>query len=91
VFTHLLGPDGQLWGQQDNVPVQGTYPTTAWLPGEVVEDTYAIEVVSGAPSAQYELEVGMYDAATGDRLRVLDAERRSVDNRVLLPGLVIER
>jgi hypothetical protein len=48
-------------------------------------------VVSGAPSAQYELEVGMYDAATGDRLPVLDAERRSVDNRVLLPGLVIER
>jgi hypothetical protein len=91
VFTHLLGPDGQLWGQQDNVPVQGTYPTTAWLPGEVVADAYAIEVMADAPSAQYALEIGMYDASTGDRLPVLDAERLPTDNRVLVPGLLIER
>ena len=91
VFTHLLGPDGQLWGQQDNVPVQGTYPTTAWLPGEVVEDAYAIEVMADAPSAQYELEIGMYDPVTGDRLPVLDAQQQPADNRVLLPGLLIER
>jgi hypothetical protein len=91
VFTHLLGPDGKLWGQQDNVPVQGTYPTTAWLPGEVVEDAYAIKVLAGAPSAQYALEIGMYDPTTGDRLPVLDAERQPADNRVLVPGLLIER
>jgi hypothetical protein len=90
VFTHLLGPDEQLWGQQDNVPVQGTYPTTAWLPGEVVEDQYTIEVVPDAPSAQCVLEVGMYDAATGERLAVLDSNRQPVGNRVLLPGVLIK-
>ncbi|MFQ5578757.1 MAG: hypothetical protein ACE5G8_17405 [Anaerolineae bacterium] len=25
VFTHLLGPDGQLYGQWDNPPVRGDY------------------------------------------------------------------
>lgn len=84
VFTHLLGGDGRLWGQRDGVPLQGTYPTTGWLPGEVVSDTYEIEVHPDAPPGDYLLEVGMYDAVSSGRLPVLDAQGQRADDRVLL-------
>jgi mannosyltransferase len=74
VFTHLIGSDGQLYGQWDNQPVRGTYPTTDWLPGESVVDQYEILVSPDAPAGDYHLLVGLYDAATGTRLPALDNE-----------------
>jgi hypothetical protein len=72
VFTHLVGPDGQLYGQWDNPPVRGTYPTTDWLPGEWVVDQYEIAVSPAAPPGEYRLLVGLYDPGTGARLPVLN-------------------
>jgi hypothetical protein len=90
VFTHLLGGDGRLWGQKDSVPLQGTYPTTGWLPGEVVSDTCEIEVHPDAPPGEYLLEVGMYDAVSSERLPVLDAQGQRADDRVLLAPLSVK-
>jgi hypothetical protein len=90
VFTHLLGSDGHVWGQKDSVPLQGSYPTTAWLSGEVVVDPYVIEVPADAPPGEYVLEVGMYVAATGDRLPVLNASGQHVDDRVLLLSVRVD-
>jgi hypothetical protein len=84
VFSHLLDAQERIWGQVDSVPLQGSYPTTAWLPGEVVADTQEIEVQTGAPAGPYTPEIGLYDAATGERLPVLDAEGQTLDNRILL-------
>ena len=68
VFTHLVGPDGKLWGQQDREPAGGNAPTTTWAAGEVVSDTYAIPLDPDAPPGNYRLLVGMYDEASGERL-----------------------
>ncbi len=68
VFTHLLGPDGQVYGQWDNPPVAGTYPTTEWQPGEKVVDQYRIQVAGDAPPGEYRLVVGMYDPVSGARV-----------------------
>jgi 4-amino-4-deoxy-L-arabinose transferase-like glycosyltransferase len=84
VFTHLLDGQNMVWGQQDNLPDGGSYPTTGWSPGEVVIDRYAIPLRPDAPPGRYALEVGLYDAATGQRLPVLDESGRAVDDRVLL-------
>jgi hypothetical protein len=70
VFTHLVTPDGALSGQQDNLPLGGTYPTNLWLSGEVVVDTYEIAVAADAKPGAHRLEVGMYVAQTGARLPV---------------------
>jgi 4-amino-4-deoxy-L-arabinose transferase-like glycosyltransferase len=70
VFNHLVAPGGMQLAQQDGWPRQGTYHTNQWLPGEVVEDHYTIEVPLEAPPAGYTLRVGMYDAATGERLLI---------------------
>ncbi len=70
VFNHMSGPDGTPLAQQDGWPQDGAYHTSQWLPGEVVEDHYTIQVPSDAPAGEYPLRVGMYDAATGERLLV---------------------
>ena len=36
VFTHVLDRSGQQIGGKDNQPVNGTYPTSHWMPGEYV-------------------------------------------------------
>jgi hypothetical protein len=72
VFTHLLDSDGRLWGQWDNPPVWGTYPTTEWAAGETVFDQYLIPVDEDTPPGEYHLVVGLYDPASGDRLAVVD-------------------
>jgi hypothetical protein len=70
VFNHLVAPGGTLLTQQDGWPQQGTYHTSQWLPGEVVEDHYTIRVPQNGPAGEYKLRVGMYDAATGERLLI---------------------
>jgi hypothetical protein len=68
VFTHLLGPDESVPAQQDNLPVNGTYPTTLWLPGEIITDPYHISLPSDLPPGDYAVEVGFYIAENGLRL-----------------------
>jgi hypothetical protein len=68
VFTHLVGEDGQIRGQQDNPPVGGSYPTTEWRRDETIVDQYAIPVQLGAPTGDYELRLGFYRPDTGERL-----------------------
>jgi hypothetical protein len=71
VFVHVLGLDGVccVW-QQDVMPQQNHYPTSRWLAGEVVIDTYQITLPAELPVGQYPVEVGLYLAETGQRLQV---------------------
>ena len=89
VFTHLLDGAGQLRGQKDNIPVQGAYPTTEWVEGEVVEDSYELAVAPDAPPGLYQIEVGMYNAATGQRLPLTSEGREMGEDRILLPIQVL--
>ena len=85
VFTQLIGPDGLAWGQQDNQPQQGRYPTTAWSVGDRVVDRYAIPVRQDAPPGVYHLVVGMYNLATAERLPAVDERgQRLPDDAVTL-------
>ncbi len=87
VFTHLVDRDGKLWGQKDNEPVDGFYPTTAWAVGEIVRDQYDLVIASDAPAGRYRLEVGMYLADTGERLETLTARGR--DDKAVLAEVEI--
>jgi len=84
VFTHLLDGENRIWGQKDNIPCDGTCPTTGWVEGEVIVDEYDIVVQPDAPPGEYVIEVGMYEAGTGQRLPVLDKRGTIQDDRVLL-------
>jgi len=65
VFLHLLGPDGGLVAQSDGEPVDGTRPTTGWLPGEVVLDRRVLSVPADAEAGEYQLRAGLYTLGEG--------------------------
>ena len=71
-FVHAVGPDGHVWAQNDAIPLAGEAPTTGWLAGEVIADEIVLALPPDAPHGNYQIRVGWYDEATGERLAVLD-------------------
>jgi hypothetical protein len=74
VFTHLLDSAGNIQGQQDGIPVEGMYPTSSWLAGQVVEDKHHIPIAATAPAGSYHIAVGMYELDSLEQLEAVDAE-----------------
>ncbi|MCB9103665.1 MAG: glycosyltransferase family 39 protein [Anaerolineales bacterium] len=70
VFVQLLNDAGQVVAQVDQQPLAGAAPTTTWLPGEILTDTYTLPLSSDLPAGSYQLIAGFYNAATGERLPV---------------------
>lgn len=86
VFVHLLGPDGEIYGQRDTFPLEGRLPTTFWVPQETLSDPYNIDVTKDAPSGTYSLAIGMYDLHSGERLPATSADGTSLpDDQIILP------
>jgi hypothetical protein len=90
-FVHLLGPDGKVYGQVDQWPLDGTLPTTDWSPGRAIDDPYHVSLTSEAPPGTYQVEVGWYLLATMRRIPVVDAQGRPVDNRVIVGTVTVQR
>jgi hypothetical protein len=87
VFTHLLGPFGELRGQMDSQPQGGMYPTYFWDEGERIQDQYALTVAPDAPPGDYEIALGMYTLATLERLPILDQQGLpAADDSLVIPG-----
>ncbi len=86
VFTHLIDPDRpmNIQAQDDDVPGHGAAPTTGWVVGEVLTDTYTLAVKPETPYGTYYLSVGLYDPVTGARLPVFDAAGNPMGDHVLL-------
>jgi 4-amino-4-deoxy-L-arabinose transferase-like glycosyltransferase len=84
VFTHLIDREGHIWGQKDNPPVDGLYPTTRWKPGEIIRDQYDLIISPETPLGRYRIEVGMYLAETEERLQMLSNNGSVRDDKVML-------
>jgi hypothetical protein len=89
VFVHLVDDEGEIWGQQDNQPERGFYPTSFWGPGEVVRDQYEFVVDTNAPPGEYRVEVGMYLLHTGERLPVSSEGGQPVGDMILLDSVTV--
>ena len=89
VFTHLLDADNQIWGQMDSIPARGQAPTTSWVEGEVITDKYEMAVHPDAPTRKYVIEIGVYDAKTGERLLVHQMAGQPVGDHILLEEIEV--
>ena len=70
VFLHLIDPaSGDVVSQVDTAPRNWGYPTTWWEKDEVVTDAVKLSLAD-VPPGRYELFIGLYDEATGERLPV---------------------
>lgn len=83
VFVHLLDARQRVVAQRDAEPGGGARPTTTWQLGEVLADNYGVLIPPDTPPGEYDIEVGMYSAATGTRLPV-SQEGQPLGDRVLL-------
>jgi len=84
VFVHLLGADGQLVASHDGPPMEGRYPTQAWLPGDIVPDVHHIPLDPNIPAGTYHLQVGMYRWPSMERLPVWDEDGVEHPDRVVV-------
>ena len=88
VFVQVLDSTDQLVGQVDAWPLQGTYPTSQWEPGEQIEDPYIVQLDPNLAPGEYRLQVGWYLLSTLRRLPVVDMTGVPVDDKVVMSGLV---
>jgi len=91
VFVHVTDPTtGIPVAQDDAMPVQWSYPTTYWSPGELITDTIHISLAEVA-SGTYSVALGVYDPATSDRLALTDRTGQALaDRRLVLSGAAVE-
>ncbi len=79
VFVHLVDSNNNLIAQFDGQPRSGDYPTSRWIPGEIIKDSYPILFPEAAPPGPYQIFVGLYDETTMARLIVpADPEGRVI-------------
>jgi len=91
-FVHLIDPaGGGPLAQSDTPPRYGSYPTSQWTRGEIVEDDLSLPLAD-VPPGSYQLAVGFYSQpAPGqfNRLPVFDeAGGMLPDGRFVLPVTV---
>ncbi len=71
-FVQFIGPDGQIYGQNDSAPDRGQYPTSLWQPGEVVIETVTLPLQPERPTGNFTLHIGLYHPDTGVRLPLIE-------------------
>jgi len=84
VFTHLIDSSNRIWAQHDSQPQGGQHPTSHWVEGEVVVDEYELILADDVLPGEYQIEVGMYDWGSGERLAVSEGGQWVPESRVIL-------
>jgi hypothetical protein len=89
VSVQLIDEGGVKAGQVDRLPCNGGCPTSAWRSGDIVGERYELVIDPAVRPGHYQLAVGMYDLATGQRLPYLDAQGNAVGDLLLLGAVAI--
>ncbi|MBN1963307.1 MAG: hypothetical protein JW910_01590, partial [Anaerolineae bacterium] len=71
VFIELLDAEGTLLARWDGFPLQGQYATRYWQPGESLLDYWVFRVPDDVPTGPARLQIGLFDAVSGERLPVV--------------------
>ena len=69
IFVQFVGAENRIVGVRRSYPGLGQYPTWLWQPGQRFCDNLRVQVGPDTPApAVYQVEVGIFDAATLERL-----------------------
>ncbi len=89
IFIQVLDAQDRIVGQVDAWPLQGTYPTTQWEVGEIIEDPYRVQLDADLPPGSYKLHIGWYLLSTLRRLSVLNKDGQATDDKLVIDGLYV--
>jgi hypothetical protein len=87
----------QLWPQRpsqagptfygfDAPPLTNDYPTSLWAPNEVIIDPHHL-ALGELPAGLYQIRLGLYEPASGERLAAFQGDQPLPDNRLILDTL----
>jgi hypothetical protein len=83
-FVHLRDAADRTVAQVDAPPLQGFYPSSAWQPGEILNDTQQIVLPADLAPGRYRIVAGLYHAQSGERLEVFDSAGNRSGNEALI-------
>ena len=92
-FVHVRGADGELLAQVDRQPLDGRFPTSYWLPGQVVTDTIRLSLTR-LYDGPLTLNIGMYTWPSLERLPVVDTTGALQRDNVMVfdaPSLLFDK
>ena len=90
LFVHVADEQGRRLAQWDGPPLGSHLPTSKWQTGLRQRGTYALSIPADAVTRRYQLQVGLYDWKTLERLPVSDPTGNSQDNSVLIVAAAME-
>ena len=87
MFTHMLSgdPTQPVLAQQDVLDVPSYY----WLPGDAFAQVHRFTIPADARPGTYPLEVGLYTPDDQQRLPLLDASGKPIDDRAMIGSITV--
>jgi hypothetical protein len=84
VFVHVVDASGEFATQDDHPPGDPFFPTSTWLPGEIVLDQHTLTPTGQTPPGEYTIVVGIYHQPSDERLPVADAAGKALGDALPL-------
>jgi hypothetical protein len=81
VFVHVVDEEENILAQWDGQPQRedDAYPMTTWPPGEVVTNSYRLEMAPEVARQGERVHVGLYDWQTGERLAAAEGDQLTLE------------
>ncbi|HEX6289068.1 MAG TPA: hypothetical protein VFZ66_07745 [Herpetosiphonaceae bacterium] len=89
VFAQILGPDDHKWAAWDGAAGGDWWPSQAWQPDDRIWQSIPLKLDPATPPGRYRLVVGLYSAATGERLPVGGAQAQG--SMIILDEIDVQR
>ena len=85
-FVHIVDSDDRIVAQLDAQPLAGRYPTSVWIPGEMIADE---RIISPIPAGEYRVYIGWYRHIedSWERLPILSEGASPAINSYLLDAI----
>ena len=84
MFVHLMGPGGETLAQTDRQPLAGRFPTSYWMPGQVITDVVSLGPLSSTIDGPLALNVGLYVWPSLERLSARDSVGNALPDDTLV-------
>lgn len=89
VFVHFLAEDGFLVAQSDKLN-PGDFPTKRWPQDKYVRDEHSLSIPADLAPGRYRLSVGLWVAAEGWRLPLLDDKLNQIGDNYIIREWMVE-
>jgi hypothetical protein len=86
IFVHLLDSHSQEKGGHDGLAAG----LSSLQPGDMIVQLHRLRVAAGAQPGEHQLEIGLYNPVTGQRLVALENGTPAAD-RLLLAPVTVEK